>query len=140
MERREFLTSSCSLCAGLGTALLISGLSSCATNSLYTAEIENNSVHVPLSLFSENDFQIIRPKNFSYDIAIQKLENGSFAALLLSCTHAANQLTFTGNSYFCKLHGSAFNKQGMVTKGPAEQSLKKLGTQISDDNLIVSID
>ena len=93
-----------------------------------------------LGTISENDFQIIRPKNFSYDIAIQKLENGSFTALLLSCTHAANQLTFTGNSFFCKLHGSAFSKQGLVTKGPAEQSLKKLGTQISDDNLIVSID
>ena len=139
MERREFLKTSCSLCAGLGTALIVSGLSSCST-PLYTAEVINNTLRVPRSLFSESNFKIIRPKNFSYDIAVQKLEDGSYSALLLSCTHASNQLTFTGNSFFCKLHGSTYNKLGQVTKGPAEQSLKEFAVQVSDNDLLITIE
>lgn len=107
MERREFLKISCSLCIGLSAGLMTSGLSSCSSLPIYQAERKNNTIAVPLSLFVKDEIYIIRPNNFEYDIALQRQDNGNFTALLLRCTHAANQLTYAGNSYTCSLHGSA---------------------------------
>ena len=93
MKRRDFLKASCSLCLTLGAGLLTSGISSCSSGTMYKAEKKENTITVPLSLFAEDRFHIIRPTDFEYDIAVQQENDGSFTALLLRCTHASNQLT-----------------------------------------------
>jgi len=92
---------------------------------------------VPVSLFANTDFQIIRAKNYDYDIALKKEADGSYVALVLQCTHASNPLTFTGDKFNCSLHGSTFNEQGAVIHGPAEHPLKRLTTKISENEIIV---
>ena len=74
-----------------------------------------------------------------YDIAVQKKEDNSFSALLLLCTHQENQLTITNKGYSCALHGSNFDKDGHVLKGPAERPLEHLSTIVSGNNLIIQI-
>jgi Rieske Fe-S protein len=139
MERRDFLKTTCSFCLTLGTGILTSGLSSCSSGTIYNAEKTGNTIAVPLSLFAENPFHIIRSNNFDYDIALRQEENGTYTALLLRCTHAANQLISKGNSFTCSLHGSTFNKNGIVTRGPAERPLQNLTTQISGTNILISL-
>ena len=139
MERREFLRASCSLCMILGSGLVMSELSSCSSLPIYKTVMSNNTVAVPLSLFVENDFHIIRPNNFEYDIALRRLDDGSYTAILLRCTHADNQLTYTGSEYFCSVHGSAFDTLGTVRHGPAQRPLQKLQTQISNNDILISI-
>src|SRR5713101_9724578 len=104
MERREFIKTSCSLCIALGAGALTNVLSSCSPLPVYRTEIRDNTIVVPLSLFAENDFQIIRPGNFGYDIALRKLDSGSYLALLLRCTHADTHLNYNCNDFFCRLH------------------------------------
>ena len=113
------------MCLAVGAGMAIGSLSSCATLPVYKTTMANNRVSVPVSIFAQSDFQIIQPKDFYYNIGLRKESNGTYTALLLRCTHADNQLTPTGNGFKCNLHGSAFNKEGQVTQGPAEQSLKK---------------
>jgi len=124
----------------LSAGFAISGLSSCSPLPIYTAELDNNTIRVPLSLFAEGDFHIIRPNNFEYDIGLHKQKDGSFLALLLRCTHAANQLNYTGNGFVCKVHGSTFDEQGTVTRGPAERSLATLATQLSAADVLIFIE
>ena len=127
------------MCLAVGAGMAIGSLSSCATLPVYKTTMANNRVSVPLSIFAQSDFQIIQPKDFYYNIGLRKESNGTYTALLLRCTHADNQLTSTGNGFKCNLHGSAFNKEGQVTQGPAEQSLKKYQTEIISDQIIIHL-
>lgn len=140
MNRKDFLKLSCSFCVAVGAGLSMSELlTSCAQLPVYKTEITDNQISVPLSLFADKDLQIIRPKDFDYDIGLRKEQDGSYTALLLRCTHADNQLMPTGTGYLCNLHGSEFDKEGHVTKGPAERSLKQYRTEIASGNIIIHL-
>lgn len=73
------------------------------------------------------------------DIAVQKKDEATYTALLLECTHQENGLTPTGNGYHCNLHGSEFDRDGKVRKGPAELPLEKFTTTIDNDNLLIHL-
>src|SRR5438876_4520684 len=106
MERRTFIKTSCSVCVALSAGLMMSAFSSCAPSLIFHTSISKNKISIPLSLFAQSDLQIVRAKNYDYDIAVRKEPGGFFLALLMRCTHADNQLTNTGNGFSCNLHGS----------------------------------
>ena len=123
----------------IGAGLMVGSLSSCATVPVYKTAVDANKVIVPVSLFAQNDFQVIQPKDFFYNIGLRKESNGTYTALLLRCTHADNQLMSSGNGYKCNLHGSTFDKEGHVTQGPAERPLKKYQTEVTADKIIIHL-
>lgn len=128
------------MCLAVGAGLVAaSALSSCAALPVYKTTIANNKVSVPVSLFTQSDFQIIQPKDLFYNIGLRKEKDGTYTALLLRCTHADNQLVSTGNGFTCNLHGSTFDKEGLVTRGPAERSLKRYPTEIISDQIIIHL-
>ena len=139
MNRRLFLATSCSACFLGGAGVLTGAFSSCAGLPVVSAEMKANSVTIPLSLFSYEPLRIVRVKGLVYEIAVEKSDD-AYRALLLQCTHAENPLTFTGNRFVCPLHGSAFDEDGRVLKGPAERPLKNLATSIQGDQLTILID
>lgn len=122
--------------------MLVPGLLNTATaknNKVYkTSVTEQNEVVIPLSLFAENTLQLVRVKDWEYDMAVQKKEDGSFIALLLRCTHMDNQVHQSNEGYVCNLHGSTFDQLGNVTKGPAETPLTQYHANIKADNLIIT--
>jgi Rieske Fe-S protein len=127
------------MCLAVGAGMVVGSLSSCATLPVYKTVAANNKVSVPVTLFAQSDFQIIQPKDMFYNIGLRKEKDGTFTALLLRCTHADNQLVSTGNGFRCDLHGSAFNMEGQVTQGPAEQSLKKYPTEVISNQIIIHL-
>ncbi len=127
------------MCLAVGAGMLIGSLSSCATLPIYKTATADTKVSVPISLFAQSDFQIIQLKDFFYNIGLRKEKDGTYTALLLRCTHADNQLTPMGNGFKCNLHGSAFDKEGQVTQGPAEHSLKKYQTEVIADQIIIHL-
>jgi nitrite reductase/ring-hydroxylating ferredoxin subunit len=139
MDRRSFVKQSCTMCLAVGAGLVAGSLSSCATLPVYKTTMANNKVSVPVSLFAQSDFQVIQPKDLYYNIGLRKEKDSTYTALLLRCTHADNQLMPAGNGFTCSLHGSTFNKEGQVTQGPAEQSLKKYQTEIISDQIIIHL-
>lgn len=139
MERKEFLKTTCSICIAFAAGLTLDSFFSCSGEIIYKTTVTNNDVVVPSSLFIEKSVQVIRPKNFGYDIALRKEQDGSFLALLMRCTHADNPLVSTGTGFQCNLHGSRFDNEGKVTKGPAEKPLKKLSTEVNADNIIIHL-
>lgn len=118
----------------------MSGLESCKSLPVYNSTVNENKIRIPVSLFAENNLQIVRIQNILHDVAVKKESETSYTALLLRCTHADNALTVTGNGFYCNLHGSTFDNEGAVTKGPAEISLKKYKTLIDGDEILILID
>jgi Rieske Fe-S protein len=106
---------------------------------VYKTQVAGDKVIVPQNLFATSDFQLIQPKGMYYNIGLKKEKDCTYTALLLRCTHADNQLIPAGNGFKCTLHGSAFDKEGHVTNGPAARPLKKYQTQIQSDQIIIHI-
>jgi len=141
VNRRNFLKDTCKACLLSAAAFSMADvLDACGTTMKgFKTTVNNNRVEVPLSLFATSDLQIISPKNYEYEIAVRKNTDNTYEALLMRCTHQANQLIPTGNGFLCSLHGSQFDKTGMVKKGPAEKRLLQLATETNNTNLIIHI-
>ncbi len=140
MERRTFLSQTCKLCLlGASTLLLPELLSGCSSTAVFKTTPTNNQAVMPLSLFAQTNLNYLRLKGSFFDIAVQKKEDNSFSALLLVCTHQENQLFPTSNGFICNMHGSIFDKEGNVKKGPAEKSLKSYRTEVVGENIIIHL-
>jgi len=140
MHRRKFISSSCKICLLGAAGYSLLQLESCApASSVYKTALNNGNLNVPLNLFEKNALQIVRPNGWYYDIAVQKNTDDSYAALLLQCTHQENQLTVSSAGYHCSLHGSDFDRQGKVKKGPAELPLQSFETSVNGNILNIHI-
>lgn len=140
MQRKEFIKSTCNFCLLGAAGFMLPQLIGCSpAMAVYKTTVKNNQVEMPLTLFEKSNLQFVRPAGWYYDIAVQKKEDNTYAAILMKCTHQENQLTKTGNGFQCSLHGSQFDATGKVRKGPAEKPLKTYTTSIEQNNLIISI-
>jgi len=138
MQRRDFLRSSCNACLLVATGLLMPALSGCGPSfQVISTEIKENRITVPTESFAKGPLVLVRPKGWYYSIALRKNEDNTYTALLLKCTHQDNQLTASSDGFSCSLHGSAYNKEGHVTKGPAERALTTYPVTIGSDQLII---
>lgn len=140
MQRREFLRSSCNICILGAAGFVLPKLTGCSPAlAVYKTSVVNKQVRVPLTMFTTQSTQIIRPAGWYYDIAVEKRPDNTYKALLMQCTHQENQLTKTGNGFSCSLHGSQFDKDGNVRKGPAEDALTQYKTYTVSEHLIIEI-
>ena len=141
MNRKDFIKGSCGICIALGSGFLLSAvLDSCKTPlGVVKTVAENNIVKIPLSEFQTEHFKIVRVGNYNYDLAVEKLADGTFKVIVLMCTHAHHPLTKTGENYYCTLHGSRFDHEGNVLKGPAEKKLLHLTSAVGKENVLIKL-
>jgi Rieske Fe-S protein len=140
MQRRNFIKSSCTTCllAATGWMLPAIALTGCSpAYQVFSTEEKEDRLEVPADAFAKGPLVLVRPKGWFYSIALRKHEDNTYSALLLKCTHQDNQLTAASDGYSCSLHGSAYNKEGRVTKGPAERSLKTFPVTLNANQLII---
>ena len=139
MERRTFLRSSCNACLLVASGFLLPALSGCGPGAyqVFSTEVKDDHVEVPADAFAKGPLVLVRPKGWYYSIALRKKEDNTYSALLLKCTHQDNQLTAASNGYSCSLHGSAFNPDGKVVKGPAERALKAYSVTTEANSIII---
>ncbi len=138
--RRKFIQEGCKACLLLGAGFLISELTACGPASqILRLPISGDTIHVPLAEFAKQPMLIVRPEGWVYDIAVRKSDAGLYEALFLQCTHQKNQVIPEGNGFLCPLHGSRYNIDGQVKKGPAELSLRKFPVQEASGDLIIQL-
>lgn len=143
MKRSEFIKKSCGACAALSIGLLLGSnfFESCASSKMSVVKIKSEGEKIKLSLdsFNQSPIQLVRVEGYEYDIAIKKIDDNHFLALLMMCTHARHPLVKSGNSFYCTLHGSRFNGDGTVAVGPASQPLHHLQTQIINTDIQIEL-
>jgi len=144
MDRRNFLKSSCGACAAMGIGLVLGSgfLESCASGkglSVLKTSATDGKVRIPLEGFATNSFKLLRVNGYNFDIAVQKKEDETYSAMMMVCTHAKHPLTKAGSGYYCTLHGSKFNGDGKVEKGPASKPMVQLQTEISEGDLLITL-
>jgi nitrite reductase/ring-hydroxylating ferredoxin subunit len=141
IERRKFLTSACKACFFAGAGIFLGDALACSPSIkiIHLPVLQNSYVSLPVTAFANDAVQVIRPEGWLYDIAARKISTGQYEALLLECTHQQNQLMVDPNGYRCALHGSRFDLEGQVVKGPAETALKKYATRLDMGQLIIQL-
>jgi Rieske Fe-S protein len=63
---------------------------------------------------------------FSRERVALMREGDTVYALDLVCTHLGCTVKVTGSGLSCPCHGSRFDRQGRVLKGPADRALRRL--------------
>lgn len=69
-------------------------------------------------------------------LAVMRDDSGYYA-LSLICTHLGCTVTVTEDALSCPCHGSSFDFQGAVLKGPADRSLMRMKVEVRGDMLEV---
>lgn len=140
IDRRKFLETTCRACLLAGAGILLTELTACGPTSKVTQlPVSLNSVRLPITSFATEQLQIVRPEGWLYNIAVRKIGDNQYETLLLQCTHQQNQLIMNPNGFQCTLHGSLFNTEGQVLKGPAEFPLKRFPTTVDQGQVIIQL-
>lgn len=76
---------------------------------------------------------------FKKKVIVLHPDETSYKAFLNKCTHMGGQVAYMHKDGFmqCASHGSRFDTQGQVVKGPAKKPLTELKTSLDKDMLTV---
>ncbi len=140
MDRKEFIKSAGCLCGAGTLATLLMTAESCAPKTqMFKATVEAGKALVPVSLFASGNIQVVKVQGLDDKVAIVKKADGTYNAFEMKCTHAGASLKVNGEEFACPLHGSQFDANGEVKKGPAKIALKNFKVKNIGDNLEVLV-
>ncbi len=145
MNRRKFLRTSCIGCMSGG--LMLSFLESCHSTKIATATIVDSDMIVPLKDFEikkgdqkeYKKYLVVQNKILQYPICVYRLDEHTYEALWMRCTHQGTELQVFGDKLQCPAHGSEFNYRGKVESGPANTSLRTFPVVIANNQLKISL-
>ena len=72
---------------------------------------------------------------FDGTILLVKGERGEYRALDATCTHQGCTVRPTGSGLTCPCHGSSYNLDGEVVRGPAQKPLHYYNTEVKAETI-----
>ena len=133
--RRAFVERS--IGAVLGTSLL----TACASLVTRTVTPVDGTLRLALAHYPElaadgGSLKVI-PKGSTDPIYILALGDRRYAALSPICTHLGCTVEIEQARLVCPCHGSTYDREGKVLRGPAEEALASYRTALTSDGVIV---
>ncbi|MCK9211099.1 MAG: Rieske 2Fe-2S domain-containing protein [Ignavibacteriaceae bacterium] len=134
MDRKDFLVT-------IGKGAALAGLVYCVgcspKNTDNPVAPSNVDVTLDLTLHANQPLNTIGGSVVNNGIVVGRVSQTSFVAVSAACTHQGTTVEFQlqQNQFFCPNHGSTYTLDGVVTQGPAQQSLTKYNTSLSGTNL-----
>lgn len=130
--RRDFLATCACLVAG-----------GCASVAARPVARDGDIVRIALadypSLLKPGGSAKILPEGAEDPVYVLALDNNQFAALSPICTHRGCTVDIEGARLVCPCHGSTYDREGRVLKGPAERSLGRHEATLSGAQLIIRL-
>lgn len=141
MKRKEFIKSCGYAC--LGATVFAPLMQACVSTKSITATIEGENLLVPLSNFEKDGkllkYLVVNNSQLQYPIYVFRFSESKYTALYMQCTHQGNEVTAYGEKLVCSAHGSEFDNKGNVTNGPASSPLRTFQTNLSNQNILISL-
>ncbi len=91
-------------------------------------------ITIPVKSIPYDSVYLIKDKQ----IGILNRENG-ITVLSIACTHLGCILNVENDKFICPCHGSMFELNGSVIKGPALKPLKHIKYTIENNNIIINL-
>ena len=135
-DRREFVTTcACLLAGGL--------VSACASLAARPVPLTDGRVRLALAEHPEltrpDGALKILPDGATNPLYVLRLESGQFAVLSPICTHQGCTVDIQGPRLVCPCHGSTYDREGKVLRGPAPRALRRFGVTDSDGILLIDM-
>ena len=136
VDRREFVTAcACLIAGGL--------ISACASLAARPVPVADGRVRLVLADHPElgrpDGALKILPQGATNPLYVLRLDGDRFAVLSPICTHQGCTVDIQGPRLVCPCHGSTYDREGRVLRGPAERSLARVGAALSDGVLVIDV-
>lgn len=123
-------------CAFAGTSLV----SACASLAIRRVTPVNGRLVLPLLQYPEltesGGSLAVAPDGQDSPIFIFALTERRFVALSPICTHLGCTVEVQGDRLVCPCHGSTYDREGRVLRGPAERALHSYPTSVTRGDVL----
>ena len=138
MHRRDFVKSLPVVPAGLLLGASALALSACGGMPYLAPRGSGNRLVVSAARVPEAGVLLQRP-GMEHPVFVHATEQGGYTALLVRCTHRGCQPDPVGDRFVCPCHGSEFDLEGAVLRGPAERSLPRYRVAREGEDVVVTL-
>ncbi len=132
------------MCIG-GTAVL---LQSCTGgNYLAKTTVAGSRLALPKAEFdkaekgttTKRSYVIVKAEQLNFPICVYRIDDATYSAVLMECTHKGCELQPHGDFLVCPCHGSEFSKNGVVQNPPAEFNLKNFPITLDHETIYIQL-
>ena len=124
-------------------ALAVVLLPGCASLVTRRVPVENGLVRLSLrqhpELTEPRGTLRLMPDGWEDPVYLLALDGGGFAAVSSICTHRGCTVDLGGPGFACPCHGSQYDREGRVVKGPASRALTRYAIRVSGDELVIEV-
>lgn len=136
VDRRGFVVT----CALAGAGFVLSG---CVSMVTHPVPVSGGRVRLSLAAYPElakPDGAIrILPSAAADPIYILATGTGEYRAVSPICTHRGCTVDVQGARLVCPCHGSTYDREGAVLRGPAERALTRYTVVREGDTLVIEL-
>ena len=134
IDRREFVATCAVLCAG--------ALGGCVSMVTHPMPVADGRMRISLARYPELSARggalKVLPAGATDPVYVLATDNG-FTAVSPICTHRGCTVDVNGERLVCPCHGSTYDREGRVLKGPAQRALQRFPVRRSADDLIIEL-
>jgi Rieske Fe-S protein len=126
-----------------GAALAVVLLPGCASLVTRRVPLENGRIRLSRrqhpELAEPRGSLRLMPDGWEDPVYLLSLEGGGFAAVSSVCTHRGCTVDLGGPGLSCPCHGSQYDREGRVMRGPASRALTRYPVHTAGDDLIIDV-
>ena len=134
MDRREFVE----LAVGM---VVTAALPGCASVAVTRVTPSGGAVRLPIRDFPQlaqpGGYLKIQPEGAATPLYVLAQDGGGYAALSPICTHLGCTVGIEGPQLLCPCHGSMYDREGRVLRGPAQRPLTRFPAALTSDGELV---
>ena len=135
-DRREFVQIG-------AAAIAVALIPGCASLVTRRVPVENGIVRLSLrqnpELSEPRGSLRLMPDGWDDPVYLLVLDGGGFAAVSSICTHRGCTVDLGGPGLACPCHGSQYDREGQVVRGPANRALERYAVRASGDELTIEV-
>lgn len=140
-SRRDFVCRAGTAIGAIPLAQLVAG---CAGMTVYRVAPQSGQLRLDLSSLTELSVQagtaILSVEGSDAPLFIVRYNSDVYYTLSAICTHRGCTVEEKGSRFVCPCHGSTYDRSGSVTKGPAEQPLRRYPTRLENNGRTLVIE
>lgn len=129
INRRTFVAACCCLAT-------MPFLSACASIAAHPVPMQGGRVRLALvehpELARPGGVLKILPTGMDEPLYVLALDDGTYAVLSPKCTHKGCTVDVQGARLVCPCHGSTYDREGRVLRGPAERPLARHAATVAN--------
>ncbi len=133
-DRRKFVNA----CALAAASFAFGGCASLVVRRVTAVDgrLELALSHYP-ELSERESVLTVLPDGTDQPVFVLTDAQGGYTALSSTCTHLGCTVEVGSTNLVCPCHGSTFDRQGRVMKGPAEEALPRYQTRLTPDGVLI---